>query len=157
MSKRPFAIAGFVVLAVVAIAGIGGFLYYQSLKRTPQYSLALLVDAAKRDDKTEIESLIDINAVVDDFMPQVTDKAVELYGRGLPPQVIDRVATAGYDRCCRRKRHGESGIAASHPRADRKVWVRAVLCDGDGCRQVSRYRSNGRDGGREKQDPGPSA
>jgi hypothetical protein len=66
--------------------------YYQSLKKTPQYSLALLVDAAKRDDKAEIDGLVDINSVVDDFMPQVTDKAVELYGRGLPPQTIQKVA-----------------------------------------------------------------
>src|SRR5258708_32572417 len=92
MSKRPFAIAGLVLLSVLVVAGVGGFLYYQRLKREPQYSLALLVDAAKRDDKTEIDSLIDINAVVDDFMPQVTDKAIELYGRGLPPQVVAQVA-----------------------------------------------------------------
>ncbi|MEO6050071.1 MAG: hypothetical protein ABIP78_01905 [Pyrinomonadaceae bacterium] len=92
MSKHPFAIAGIIVFAIVAIAGIGGFLYYQSLKDTPQYSLALLVDAAKRDDKAEIDALVDIDAVVDDFLPQVTEKAIELYGRGLPPQVLGRVA-----------------------------------------------------------------
>ena len=92
MSKRPFLIAGLVLLAIVAIVGVGGLLYYQSLKHTPQYSLALLVDAAKRDDKAEVDSLIDIDAVVDDFMPQVTAKAIELYGRGLPPQTLERAA-----------------------------------------------------------------
>jgi hypothetical protein len=92
MSKRLFAIAGLVLLSMVLIAGVGSFLYYQSLKRTPQYSLALLVDAAKRDEKAEIDSLIDINAVVEDFVPHVTGKAIELYGRGLPPHVIGRVA-----------------------------------------------------------------
>ena len=92
MSKHPFAIACIIIFSLIAIAGIGGFLYYQTLKNTPQYSLALLVDAAKRDDKAEIDALVDINAVVDDFMPQVTDKAIELYGRGLPPQVLGRVA-----------------------------------------------------------------
>lgn len=92
MSKRPFAIAGFVLLGIVLVAGVGALLYYQSLKRTPQYSLALLVDAAKRDDKAEIAELVDIGAVVDDFMPQVTNKAVELYGRGQPPEVLRNVA-----------------------------------------------------------------
>ena len=92
MSKRPFAIAGFVLLGIVLVAGVGAFLYYQSLKRTPQYSLALLVDAAKRDDSAEIADLVDIGAVVDDFMPQVTNKAVELYGRGQPPEVLRNVA-----------------------------------------------------------------
>jgi hypothetical protein len=91
MSKRPFAIAGIVLLSVLAVAAVAGLLYYQSLKRTPQYSLALLVDAAKRDDKAEIDSVIDIDAVVDDFVPQVTGKAVELYGRGMPPQVLGRI------------------------------------------------------------------
>jgi hypothetical protein len=78
-------------LAVVLVVFAGVGIYYQSLKKTPQYSLAMLVDSAKRDDKAEIDQLVDINAVVDDFMPQVTDKAVELYGRGLPPQTIQKV------------------------------------------------------------------
>ncbi|MEQ1603891.1 MAG: hypothetical protein ABL999_03400 [Pyrinomonadaceae bacterium] len=92
MSKRPFAIAGFVVLGLVLVAWLGAFVYYQSLKSTPQYSLALLVDAAKRDDKAEIAKLIDIDGVVDDFVPQITNKAVELYGRGQPPEVLKKVA-----------------------------------------------------------------
>ncbi|MEO7658171.1 MAG: hypothetical protein ABIV48_01035 [Pyrinomonadaceae bacterium] len=92
MSKRLFVIAGLVVLGIVLIAGIGALLYYQGLRQTPQYSLALLVDAAERDDKVEIYSLIDINGVVDDFLPQVTSKAVELYGRGQPPAVLRKVA-----------------------------------------------------------------
>ena len=91
-SKRLFVIGLTVVLTVILTALAAGFLYYQSLKDTPQYSLALIVDAAKRDDKAEIDRLIDINAVVEDFMPQVTDKAVELYGRGQPPQVLQKVA-----------------------------------------------------------------
>ncbi|MEP6787831.1 MAG: hypothetical protein ABJB40_05325 [Acidobacteriota bacterium] len=91
MSKRPFAIAGLVVLSVLVVAGVGGLLYYQSLKRTPQYSLALLVDAAKHDDQQTINQLIDIDAVVDDFMPQILSKAVELYGRGMPPVIIDKM------------------------------------------------------------------
>ncbi len=91
MSKRLFAITGLVLLSVLLIAGIGGFIYYQSLKSTPQYSIALLIDAAKRDDKAAIDRLVDTNAVVDDFVPQITNKAIELYGRGLPPAVLERV------------------------------------------------------------------
>ncbi len=92
MSKRPFAIAGFVLLGLVLVAGVAALLYYQSLRSTPQYSLALLVDAAKRDDKAEIAKLVDIDGVVDDFVPQITNKAVELYGRGQPPEVLKNVA-----------------------------------------------------------------
>ncbi|MEJ7701791.1 MAG: hypothetical protein WKF71_19420 [Pyrinomonadaceae bacterium] len=61
-------------------------------KKTPQYSLALLVDAARRDDQAAIDDLVDTNAVIEDFVPQITDKAIELYGRNVPPQTIARVA-----------------------------------------------------------------
>lgn len=91
MLKRPFLIAIIVVASLFAVAGVGGFIYYQSLKQTPQYSLALIVDAAKRDDKATVNELIDIESVVDDFMPQIVKKAVELYGRGMPDAVIQKV------------------------------------------------------------------
>src|SRR6185369_10505220 len=42
--------------------------------------------------KAAVGQLVDIDAVVDDFIPQITDKAVELYGRGQPPTVIAKVA-----------------------------------------------------------------
>lgn len=82
-----------IILAVLLLTGVvGGYLYWQSLKRTPQYSLALLVDSARREDQKTIDELVDTDAVVDDFMPQIIDKAVELYGRGLPRETIQKVA-----------------------------------------------------------------
>lgn len=90
-SRRPFIIAGGIVLGVVIAVILGGFIYWQSLKGTPQYSLALLVDAAKRDDKAAMDQHIDIDAVVDDFVPQITTKAVELYGKGVPPAIIEKL------------------------------------------------------------------
>jgi hypothetical protein len=81
----------FVAAAVIVVVSMGCFIYYQQLKRSPQYSLALLVDAAKRDNKAKIEALVNYDAVVESFVPQITGKAVELYGRGLPQQTIDRL------------------------------------------------------------------
>ena len=69
---------------------IAGFLYWQSLKSTPQYSLALTVDAARRDDQKAVAELFDSDAVVDDLLPQVIEKAVAIYGRGQPQAVIQR-------------------------------------------------------------------
>lgn len=92
-SKRLLAIIAVLLVVIAGLGGGGFWLYYQSLKGTPQYSLALLIDAAKRDDKIAVEQLVDTNAVVDDFVPQVIDKAVELYGRGLPPQTIAQLKT----------------------------------------------------------------
>lgn len=82
-----------ILLVIVLVGGtIGGYFYWQHLKTTPQYSLALLIDAARRDDRKTIDELVDADAVVDDFMPQITDKAIELYGRGVSPATIDRAA-----------------------------------------------------------------
>src|ERR1700754_4421808 len=92
MAKRALKITGIVVVSLLVIAGVGGFLYYQSFKDTPQYSLALLVYAAKHDDKATIAELVDTDAVVDDFVKQITDRAVDLYGRGLPLAVTERIA-----------------------------------------------------------------
>jgi len=84
--------AGLTVLVVTIIAGAAAFLYWQHLKTTPQYALASIVEAARTDDRAEIERLIDVDSVVEDFVPQVTEKAVELYGRGIDPEVVRRAA-----------------------------------------------------------------
>jgi hypothetical protein len=89
--RRAIPIVGLSLLAILLIVAVGGYFYLQSLKKTPQYSLALIVEAAKKDDKKQIEELIDTDAVIDDFMPQITDKAIEIYGRNLPKDVISRV------------------------------------------------------------------
>ncbi len=83
--------SGLLILFLLIGVG-GGYFYWRSLKTTPQYSLALLVDAARRDDQKAIDELVNTDAVVDDFMPQITSKAVELYGRGLAPATIQKVA-----------------------------------------------------------------
>lgn len=85
---------GIIFAVGLIVAGSGGFFYWQSVKKTPAYSLALVVDAARRNDQAQLEQVVDTEAVVDDFMPQVTAKAVELYGRGLPPQTIAKVEQA---------------------------------------------------------------
>lgn len=90
--KKAALIAAGSLAAITLVGGIVSYFYWQSLKATPQYSLALIVDAAKRDDQATVNRLVDIDAVVDDFVPQITEKAVELYGRGLPPTIIQQVA-----------------------------------------------------------------
>src|SRR5687767_14300411 len=81
------------ILAAVIVAGsVGGYLYWRSFAETPQYSLALLVEAARRNDQAEMDRFISIDNVVDEFIPQITGKAIELYGRGVSQQTIARVA-----------------------------------------------------------------
>jgi hypothetical protein len=90
--RKALGIIAVTLVFIMLAAGIGGYFYWQNLKQTPQYSLALIVDAARNNDQKTMDQIVDINAVVDDFLPQITGKAVEMYGRGLPPQVIARVA-----------------------------------------------------------------
>lgn len=94
--RRILLTIGGVLVALIAFAVLGGYLYWLSFADTPQYSLALLVEAARRDDQAQVDDIVAIESVVDEFMPQITGKAVELYGRGLTPQTIaevERVAT----------------------------------------------------------------
>ncbi len=81
-----------IVALFLLIGAIGGFFYWQSLKKSPQYSLALLIDAARNDDQAEIGKLVDTDAVVDDFLPQIMSKAAELYGRGLPAEKLSKIS-----------------------------------------------------------------
>jgi hypothetical protein len=85
-------ILGVALVLFAVIGSIAGYFYWRNLKQTPQYSLALLVDAARRGDQKAVDELVNTDAVVDDFMPQITDKAVELYGRGLAPATINKIA-----------------------------------------------------------------
>lgn len=94
--RKPWKIVAAVLLGALLLIAIGGYLYWRSFYGTPQYSLALLVDAAKRDDKAGVDALVDTSAVVDDFVPQIAVKAAEMYGKGLPTSVLEklvRVAT----------------------------------------------------------------
>ena len=84
--------AGLFLAAALLFCGAGAYFYWQHLKTTPQYSLALIVEASRNGDKQTTEDLVDINSVVDDFVPQITAKAIELYGRGLPSETIAKIA-----------------------------------------------------------------
>lgn len=86
-------IFGLLLITFLLVSAVGGYFYWRNLQTMPQYSLALLVDAARRGDQAAVDKLVDTDAVVDDFMPQITGKAVELYGRGLAPATIQKIST----------------------------------------------------------------
>lgn len=69
------------LLVVGALAG--GYFYWQSYKTKPAYSLALLVDAVERNDMQAFDEVVDTDKIVDNFVPQVTDKALGRYASAL--------------------------------------------------------------------------
>jgi hypothetical protein len=71
------------VVIVVLLAAGGGFFWWQHYKTTPAYSLAVLVDAAQRNDMATVQSIIDTDQVVQNFAGEVTEKAASRYGGAL--------------------------------------------------------------------------
>jgi hypothetical protein len=60
---------------LLLIGFAAGFFWWQHYKTTPAYSLALVVDAAQRNDGAAFDRMIDMEKVVDNLMPQVTQRA----------------------------------------------------------------------------------
>lgn len=78
--RRTLSIAGLILLAVILALLVGGYLWWQSFRTSPAYSLALLVDAAQRNDMPAVDQLIDTDSVTRSLVPQVIDSALARIG-----------------------------------------------------------------------------
>jgi hypothetical protein len=72
--RRKLLLAAAVALALAVAATAGAYLWYQSYKKTPTYSLALLVDAARRGDRQTVDQFVDADQVTHSLVPQVVAK-----------------------------------------------------------------------------------
>lgn len=82
---RVLGVTGLIVIGVVLVLLVGSYMWYQSFKQSPPYSLALLLDAAQHDDVQAVETLIDADQITQGFVPQVIDNLAGT-GSQLPPQ-----------------------------------------------------------------------
>jgi hypothetical protein len=82
---RVLGVTGLVVIGVVLALLLGSYLWYQGFKKSPPYSLALLVDAAQHDDVRAVETMIDSDQIAQGFVPQVVENLAGA-GSQLPPQ-----------------------------------------------------------------------
>jgi hypothetical protein len=89
--KRVFFISAAIAAFLLSVGAVAAFLYWKSFEDTPQYSLALLVEASRNNDDATVATLVDTDSIVVDFVPQITAKALEFYGRGLSPAAAARV------------------------------------------------------------------
>jgi hypothetical protein len=80
-----------IVVAIVALAIAGAYLWWAHFKTTPAYSLALLVDAAQRGDMASVDQQVDSDKIVNELAARVTEKAISRYGSVLSSSVRSRV------------------------------------------------------------------
>jgi len=76
---RILAILAAVFGVVLLAAAVGGFFWWRHYQSTPAYSLALLVDAAERNDKEQLAKLIDDDQIAQNMITQVSQKAAARY------------------------------------------------------------------------------
>jgi hypothetical protein len=72
--RRYVSVTGLIVAGLIVVLLVGGYVWWQGFKKSPPYSLALLVDAAQRDDAQTVGSLIDADSIAQGFIPQVIDR-----------------------------------------------------------------------------------
>lgn len=95
---RAGRVLGFIALILIVVvlgAAAGGYFWWQNYKSKPAYTLALLIDAAHRNDKAEIDRLLDMDKITDNFVSQVRQRAAGSYSSAigsLTPSQMDRVA-----------------------------------------------------------------
>ena len=91
---RALGILAVLVVVVVVGAAVGGFLYWRHYQTTPAYTLALLVDAAQRNDAAEFQKRINDDEIAKNMVATVSQKAAGRYGLAINNSVqsqIDKV------------------------------------------------------------------
>jgi hypothetical protein len=76
-SRRAGRIFGFIVVLVLIIIVVvaGGYLWWRHYQNSPAYTLAVLADAAQRNDTATVDGILDTDKVCDDFISQVRQHA----------------------------------------------------------------------------------
>lgn len=77
---RVLGILAGLVLVFVVVAAVGGYLYWRHYQTTPAYTLALLIDAAQRNDTAEFEKRINDDEIAKNMITTVSQKAAGRYG-----------------------------------------------------------------------------
>jgi hypothetical protein len=82
---RVLGVTGLIIIGALLVLLVGSYAWWQSFKKSPPYSLALLLDAAQHDDVQAVETMIDADQIAQGFAPQVIDNLTGA-GSQLPPQ-----------------------------------------------------------------------
>ena len=88
---RVLGILALLVLLVVVVAAVGGFLWWRHYQSTPTYTLALILDAAQRNDLAEFQKRVDDDEIAKNMAATVSQKAAGRYGLSLNSSVQQRI------------------------------------------------------------------
>jgi uncharacterized membrane protein len=91
---RVLGILFVLVVFVVVAAAVGGYFYWRHYQTTPAYTLALLIDAAQRNDAAEFEKRLNDDEIAKNMIAIVSQKAASRYGLAMNSSVqsqIDKV------------------------------------------------------------------
>lgn len=91
---RVLTILGVFVLVVVVVAVVGGYMWWRNYQTTPTYTLALLIDAAQRNDPAEFQKRINDDEIAKNMVASVSQKAAARYGLAFNSSVQQRIDTA---------------------------------------------------------------
>ncbi len=91
---RVLGILALLVLLVVVAAGVGGFLLWRHYQSTPTYTLALILDAAQRNDVAEFQKRIDEEEIAKNVAAGVNQKAAARYGYALNSSIQQQIDSA---------------------------------------------------------------
>ena len=80
-------------VAVVLVAGIASFFWWRHYQTTPAYSLAVIVDAAQRDDMATFQNQFDDEQLARNLVASVRDKASSRYGIALSSSMQSNIDT----------------------------------------------------------------
>jgi hypothetical protein len=92
--RRVLAILGLLALVIVVGVAVGGFLLWRHYQSTPTYALALLLDAAQRNDVTEFQKRIDGDEIAKNMAASINQKAAARYGLALNSTIQQQIDSA---------------------------------------------------------------
>ena len=88
---RVLGILALLVLIVVVVAAVGGYLALRRYQSTPTYALALMFDAAQRNDAAEFQKRIDEEEIAKNMTASVSQKAAARYGYALNSSIQQQI------------------------------------------------------------------
>jgi hypothetical protein len=88
--RRVLAILAMLVLVGVVVVAAGGFLWWRHYQSMPAYTVALILDAAQRDDLDAFQNRVDDEEIAKNMAAEVSQKAgARFAGNSSMQQVID--------------------------------------------------------------------